>query len=116
VVFPGFCDAQTIQKIKNDKLCGACRFSIMHSMFCRALARFRALPRRNEEFCSYMSRDFQHIVIDEMSEAMIGDATQFCPLAQGANGRFATSRENSTVLQADYISESGYRLSLFIFN
>ena len=54
-----------------------------------------------------MRGDLGGIVIYEVTEAMIRNTAQFCPLAQRADRRFTPCRKNSAKTKANDVSERG---------
>ncbi|WP_334319235.1 hypothetical protein OH491_19680 [Termitidicoccus mucosus] len=54
-----------------------------------------------------MSGDLGNIIIYEVTEAVIWNAAQFCPLAQSADRRFTPCRENPAKAQANDVREGG---------
>ena len=63
--------------------------------------------RGNLEFGADMHADLGGVVIDEMADPMMGNAAEFRPLTQGANGGLATDREDATGAKTDDVSELG---------
>lgn len=62
-------------------------------------------PRRHFQLGADMLRDFDGIEIYEMTEAVVRDAPEFRPIAQGADRGFPPLGENPAETQAGNISE-----------
>ena len=54
---------------------------------------------RYSQFRSDMSIDLQGIVINEMPNAVMRNASSSCPLSKRSNGRFTTDRKDTRLLK-----------------
>lgn len=52
-----------------------------------------------------MVRDFGGVVVDEVPDPMVRDATEFRPVAQGANRGFFALRKNAAKTEADDVGK-----------
>ena len=57
------------------------------------------------QFGADVHGDLGDVVIDEMAEAMVGNAAKPSPFAEGAEGRFFTGGENPAGAEADDVGE-----------
>ncbi len=57
------------------------------------------------EFGADMERNLGWIIIDEVANAVMRNAAEFGPFAQGADGGLATGGENATGAKADDVGE-----------
>ena len=62
-------------------------------------------PRRHLQFCADMGGDLGWIVIDEMSDPVMGNAPEFGPIPQGAYRRLLARGEDPAQAKADNIRE-----------
>lgn len=52
-----------------------------------------------------MRGDLGHVVINEMTDAVVRDTPELCPVSQGGDGGLFVGGENPAVTQADDIRE-----------
>jgi hypothetical protein len=64
--------------------------------------------RRHSQFAANMQRDFRGVIVDEMTDAVMGDAAEVRPVPQRANRRLFVFRENPAATQADNIRELAF--------
>ena len=57
-----------------------------------------------------MQRNLGRIIINEVADAVVRDAAEFGPFAQGADGGFTTGGENTTGAKTDDVGELGVDL------
>jgi hypothetical protein len=87
----------TLYKFKHKELCINCQW-----MKCRAGTILHAFtvphplaPRRHYQLGPDVHADLIGIVIDEVPDAVVGDAAEFRPFPKGANRGLLACRENS---------------------
>jgi hypothetical protein len=66
--------------------------------------------RRNFHSRSDVRRNFSGVVIDEVSDAVMRDATEVRPISQRADRRLLVFRKNAAAAQADDIGEGAFRI------
>ncbi len=62
------------------------------------------------QFGADVQRNLGRIIINEMADAVVGDAAKFGPFAQGADGGFTTGGENTAGAKTDDVGELGVDL------
>ncbi len=62
------------------------------------------------EFSADVERNLSGVIIDEVADAVVRDAAEFGPLAQGADGGLATGGENPAGAKTDDVGELGVDL------
>ena len=67
----------------------------------RVVCPFRSCPCGNFEFGPDVFGDLRDVVVDKMSNTVMRNATQFCPVAQCGNRWFAVPRKDSAFAQTD---------------
>jgi len=62
-------------------------------------------PGRYLQLGANVNRDFGRIVVNEMPDAVVRNAPEFCPVAKRADRRLLALRKNTAQTQADDVSK-----------